>query len=221
MLFNFYVVKSFKGLKLFSIVLLIFGSTLIYGQTWYLPVDATNRQFINNIQLTHIGDFGHTRQERPLVKAHLHTGVDIMRPNKNYDNEKIYPACVGLVISIRTDGPYAEIILEHRISDNKKIWTVYQHLSRILVKPGQVVYPEQAMAFFMTKTELNKYGWQFDHVHFEIMKYQPLKLTPYKQNPQRKFGTYSLVCYNRNDLEKYYFAPLEFLAKKFSGRNED
>ena len=179
---------------------------------WYLPINVPNRQTWEHVRLTKIGAFGLMRKARPNVPAHYHTATDFMRSGDNYDNEPIFPAARGRVISQRDDGPFAQLILEHVSSNNDTLWTVYEHLAGLTVVVGDTVDPFTPVGRFMTKKELNKYGWQFDHLHFEIMKYRPRPTLPTKKTPMRLFKVYNLKCYKKADLEKYYHAPQEFFA---------
>ncbi len=182
---------------------------------WYLPINTKNRKSLENVQLTSIGQFGLKRAARPGIPAHLHTGADFKRPNNNYVNEPIFPAAKGKVISLRDDGPFAQIIIQHTLPDSNHIWTVYEHIAGIQTKLNHSVDPLHPIARFMTRNELDRYGWQFDHVHFEIMKTKPKPRRPDKKRPFLHYGTYSLVCFNQSILDKYYFSPLEFFSLKW------
>ena len=192
--------------KIFIIPLLLFSSSLQI----FIPIASQNRKDISKIQLTDIGQFGLVRKARKEVPQHLHTGIDIRRPGKNYDSEPVYPVAVGKVISKRTDGPYANIILEHEMNGSK-FWTLYEHVAGITVKVNESVDPQKAMARFMNKEELNKYGWQFDHFHLEIIKVKPEEIKPDKDHPERFFNAHTLTCYSTEDLQKYYLEPLDFM----------
>lgn len=178
----------------------------------FLPIELKNRNDISQIKITNIGDFGLVRKPRLNVPEHFHTGIDIKRPSKNYSNEPIYPIAKGKVISIRNDGPYANIIIEHEVK-NLTFWSLYEHIAGINVKLNDIVNPNKPIARFMNREELNKNGWQFDHFHLEILKIKPTPLKPTSKLPNRFFNSYSLICYNINDLNKYYFNPLEFFEK--------
>ncbi|NUO78432.1 M23 family metallopeptidase [candidate division KSB1 bacterium] len=177
---------------------------------WYLPINVSNRQSWEQVRLTKIGEFGLVRKARPGIPAHYHTATDFMRPGDNYENEPIFPAAAGRVISQRDDGPFAQLIVEHVTHDHDTLWTVYEHIADLTVVVGDTVDPFVPIGRFMTKKELSKYGWQFDHVHFEIMKHRPRPLQPTKKTPMRLFKVYNLECYTKAELEKYYYAPHEF-----------
>lgn len=165
------------------------------------------------IKLTEIGKFGLRRKARKNVPSHLHTGIDIKRPGNNYENEPVFSIAKGKVISKRTDGAYAQLIIEHEFG-NKKIWSVYEHISGIKVKVNDLVVPEKPIARFMNKQELNKFGWQFDHFHMEILKLAPIRLVPSKIHPERFYNAFSLICHSQKDLLEHYYDPIEFIGSK-------
>jgi murein DD-endopeptidase MepM/ murein hydrolase activator NlpD len=193
----------------------------MFGQSadWLLPIAAENRATWASVQLTHIGSYGLTRKARPTVPVHLHTGVDIKRPNQNYEDDPIFPVTSGTVISMRDDGPFAQIILEHRLPHGDPVWTVYEHIAGITVTVGDIVSPHEPIARFMNRQELDRYGWQFNHVHFEVLKVRPRSLKPTEKTPLRFFCTYSLECYTESDLEYYYYDPIAFLEVRWQENN--
>jgi hypothetical protein len=188
---------------------------LLLQAGFFLPFRAENRHNPSSIQLTEIGQFGVLRKARPQAAAHYHTGIDIRRPRANYDAEPVFPIAAGIVISKRTDGPYANLIIEHTY-DGKKLWSLYEHIAGITVNVGDRVQPSVPIARFMNKDELNRYGWQFDHFHLEILKVQPLRMTPTAKTPDRFFNAYTLVCYTPDDLRKYYLDPLMFFSTQIT-----
>ncbi|MEQ8417366.1 MAG: M23 family metallopeptidase [Imperialibacter sp.] len=177
------------------------------------PVNTANRRMVSQITLTDIGEFGLMRKERPGIPAHYHTGIDIKRPTRNYFDEPIFPVKDGLVISKRTDGPYAQLIIEHQ-DGTGNFWTLYEHIAGVEVELYQPVAPDRPIARFMNKKELDEYGWQFDHFHFEVLKTRPLALKPDSTKPERHFSSYTLTCYTRDDLRKYFHHPMEFLKER-------
>lgn len=192
------------------IISLLFSS---FNELEYrLPIDTTNRKMSDTLKLTEIGEFGILRKERKGIPAHYHTGIDIKRPSPNYIDEPIYPICDGIVISKREDGPYAQLIVEHQL--DYKFWTVYEHIAGIKVDLFDKVSPNTPIARFMNTKELDRFGWQFDHFHFEILKEQPIKLKREDSKPNRLFASYSLVCYTLEDLHKYFYSPTDFFEEK-------
>jgi murein DD-endopeptidase MepM/ murein hydrolase activator NlpD len=178
-----------------------------------LPVNAEDRTSIHSLQLTTIGEFGLLRKERPGIPAHYHTGIDVKRPSRNYADEPVFPITEGVVISKRTDGPYAQLIIEHH-GEGQVFWTLYEHIAGIRVEVGQHVEAERPIARYMNTWELNKHGWQFDHFHFEVLKVRPMPLKPDQSKPDRHFSSYTLACYTDDDLRKYFHNPLQFLSER-------
>jgi hypothetical protein len=178
---------------------------------WLSPIRAPSRRCVSGIKLTPIGDFGRPRAPRPKVAAHLHTGIDLCRPLPNNDDEPVFAASCGTVISVRNDGPFAQIIVFHQSS---AVWTVYEHVAGIRVRVGNTVDPEKPMARFMNAGELRRYGKQFDHLHFEVLRNSPRKIVPTRQLPERFYFTYGLECVDATILLRRYFDPLLFLKSK-------
>jgi murein DD-endopeptidase MepM/ murein hydrolase activator NlpD len=186
------------------------------GSDWLLPISATDRKTWNAVQLTRIGFFGEKRKAREGIPAHLHTGIDIKRPGRNYDDGPVYAASRGNVISVRHDDPYAQVIIEHIMPLGGIVWTVYEHIAGITVSTGDGVSAYTPIGRFMNREELDKFGWQFDHLHFEILKHRPRVLKLSAKTPYRFYGTFSLECYTPTDLGKYYHNPIDFLDSQWN-----
>lgn len=191
-----------------SLLLLYTGSGKVS-----LPIDAHNRNNIYSISLTEIGEFGIVRKSRPRVPEHLHTGIDIKRPNNNYGSEPIFSITDGVVISKREDGPFGQLIIEHEYR-GEIFWTVYEHIAGINVELYQSVNSNNPIARFFNRDELEMYGWQFDHFHFEVLKKRPIEIQQNKQKPQRLFRSYTLECYSKEQLDNHFYNPLEFLEER-------
>ena len=174
------------------------------------PVLLSDRSNVKLIELTRIGAFGIVRKARPQVPEHLHTGIDIKRPTGNYRDEPIFPIASGVVISKREDGPYAQLIIEHK-ADGFMFWTVYEHIAEIKVGLNQSVNPFQPIARFFNTAELDQHGWQFDHFHFEVLKKRPMKIIPPGRTPHRHYHSYSLTCYTYQQLSDHFHDPISFL----------
>jgi hypothetical protein len=211
---------------LHGLVALAFSCMEPAAAAWFVPVAVADRQSLAGVTLTEIGGFGEQRKARPGVPAHLHTGVDLRRPDGEYDSQPVFPAARGVVMSVRADGPFAQVIVEHRRqagsdADSDRglgftvVWTVYEHFTDIAVVPGDPVQPLQPMGRFFNRHELDRYGWQFDHLHFEVMIVAPPRVPPTAELPNRSFGTYALLCYDRGQLLRRLCDPLEFLRARF------
>ena len=190
------------------IILAILPTNPVFIIDFLIPIRSLHRESFKEMKLTSIGDFGLLRKSRPDIPSHLHTGIDIQRPTNNYLDEPIFAITKGVVISLRNDGPYAQIIIEHR-KQSMIFWSVYEHISGIKINVSDSVNSNTSIARFMNKDELNKYGWQFDHLHFEILKVKPIKIKKDASNPYRFFKSYTLQCYSNKDLEHYYFNPMQ------------
>jgi len=175
----------------------------------FWPVDLVPGK---EIQLTEIGAFGFMRSVRPGIAAHLHTGIDIKRPGNNFTNELIYPVARGIVISKRDDGAYAQLIIRHNMGQ-MTFWTLYEHIAGIMVSVGDSLYPNIPLARFMNREELNRWGWQFNHFHFEILKKAPEAQESDPDHPERIFKSKTLTVYNQKDLQKHFYNPIEFFNR--------
>ena len=131
----------------------------VFGQSaeCLLPITVENRTTWASVQLTQIGSYGITRKARPGIPKHLHTGVDIKRPRPNYADEPVLPVASGTVISMRDDGPFAQIIIEHRLPHGDPVWTAYEHIAGITVTVGDIVSPHEPIGRFMNRQELDSY----------------------------------------------------------------
>ena len=201
--------------KQYTFLLILFISSLVKAQEIKLPINVRDRGSLAELHLSPIGEFGLWRKERPNVPAHFHTGIDIMRPGNIYDDNPIFPIAEGIVISNRDDGPFAQLILEHQ-QNGRTFWSVYEHISGIRVKVHDIVVLAKPIARFMNRNELNNYGWQFDHFHLEILKEAPIRLKANQSNPSRHFNSYTLLCYTKDDLEKFFYNPLTFFETHFN-----
>lgn len=192
--------------------LLLLTTLLLFSPTPRIPIGQPNQISVQEIELTEIGAFGLLRKARPGIPAHLHTGIDIKPPNDNYlTDEYIYPIAKGVIISKRSDGPFAQIVIEHE-TENEIYWSLYEHINDIQVDLFQPVDIDQPLARFFKVSELDEIGWQFNHFHFEILKKRPIQLKPDHRNPERLFNSYTLICYTQSELNEHFYDPLEFLS---------
>ena len=202
--------KDYKRITLLLIIHLWLTTSCNNSETKLLSPIATQNRIPSQIQLTEIGDFGIERKARPGIPSHLHTGIDIKRPGNNYIHEPIFPIATGTIISKRTDGPYAQLILEHKLQQDT-FWTLYEHIAEILVEVGQSVGNDTEIARFFNREELDQHGWQFDHFHFEILNTPPIPIQPSSSHPQRYFRSKTLECFSQDELLSNFHDPVTFL----------
>jgi murein DD-endopeptidase MepM/ murein hydrolase activator NlpD len=182
-----------------------------YSQ-WLLPINCRDRSSVENIHLTDIGRFGTLRKARPTVPAHYHTGIDIVRPHQNYSDEPVFPARKGVVASIIDNGPFSQIIIKHECN-NMLYWSVYEHIKVKPIKVGKFINPLDTIGYYFNKDELNKYGWQFDHLHFEIIKCQLIPLKPTARYPNRFYCTFAIKCFTKKELYERLVDPMDIFNK--------
>lgn len=211
--------RGSRVLFVFLIILFSISPAGNHHSSVYLPIRTADRQSLHELKLTRIGQFGLTRKARPTVPAHLHTGIDVRRPSANYNDEPVFPVADGIVISKRADGPYGQLIIEHDMG-GKKVWSLYEHVAGIAVDVGDTVHAAISIARFFTREELQRFGWQFDHIHIEVLKEKPVRVKYDARHPDRHFGSYSLVCYSPNDLEGHFYNPIAFFEECFADRVE-
>lgn len=181
---------------------------------WRFPIRPPQGQDTRRVLLTPIGAFGVERKARPGIPAHLHTGVDIRRPMANYVDEPVFAASRGVVVSVRTDGPFAQVIVVHHDRAQGNVWTVYEHFGDVRVHAGDSVSPARPIGRFFTREELDAYGWQFDHIHFEVMLKPPPVARPTRDLPERHYSTWALTCYTREQLAERMADPLAFVRSR-------
>jgi murein DD-endopeptidase MepM/ murein hydrolase activator NlpD len=195
-------------------ILLIIAFSLTSSAQWLLPLNYTDRSEVSSAKITTIGTFGAIRKARVSIPAHYHTGVDLVRPDTTYRNNPVFPASAGKVISILDNGPYSQVIVRH---ERCNIWTVYEHI-HVYIKDTVEVSPFDTIGFLFNSEELKKYGTQFNHLHFEIMKVDPPRIAPLPQFPLRVFKTYSILCISQADLYSKMEDPLRFISQDISVR---
>jgi hypothetical protein len=209
--------KTFFDYFMAKTLLVLLSFSLPLSAQWRVPANYQKIDNIDQIKLSPIGQFGLQREARPGVPAHYHTGIDILRPNSNYHNEPVFPTNNGTIVSIIDDGPYSQIVIEH-VFENHKFWSVYEHIKVVVTEINREVSWNDTIGFFFNKEELHRYGWQFNHVHFEINKIEPLKATPTEKKPVRYYKTYAIVCYTKDELNARLENPLTLLDRYFVSR---
>ena len=175
---------------------------------WKLPINTVDRSDWSTVTLEHDAHFKALRAPFDSVKLHFHTGVDLQNGKDIQAGEPVYAIAAGKVIAIEDPPPQRRITIEHLLPNRRKVWSVYIHIIDEKVKVGDTVNSETAIAQLMNTAELEYYGWDYNHVHLEIMKQLPPFVAEFYQ---RK--TFS--CYTITEVDKYFYDPKEFLKNRF------
>ena len=164
-------------------------------------MEATIESYIaknfKNIKITPNGAFLARRYK------HLHTGIDMFNMGPG---EKVYAAAAGQVVSIYAREPHRAVMIQHQLKSGKTIYTVYVHITNVKVEIGDWVSTDTVIACLMNKKQLLKYGDDFNHLHFEVLKYP-------RENESGKIFSYSTRCRTKQEVEKYFLNPINFLEK--------
>ena len=175
---------------------------------WKLPLETDNRQNWSTIIMEPDAHFKALRAPFENVKLHYHTGIDLQSRNNNRPEESIYPIAAGKVIAIEDPPPQRRITIEHILPDRTKVWSVYIHIMAEKVKVGHIVNTETVIARLMNPVELENFGWEYHHIHLEIMK----KLPPFASEfYERK----TFTCYTEDEVDEYFYDPVVFLRNHF------
>ena len=167
---------------------------------WRLPLKTTSRKDLSAIRWDPNGQFMARRYK------HLHTGIDLMNQGAG---EAVYAASCGKVVSLYATEPNKAVMIQHHLPSGQIVWTVYVHVTRIKVQVGDVVTSKTVIAHLMNENQLDKYGWTFNHLHFEILK-RPRK------NKAGKYLSYSTKCKTKEEVRMHFLDPIGFLEKAWA-----
>ncbi|MCP5109025.1 MAG: M23 family metallopeptidase [bacterium] len=162
---------------------------------WLVPFKTDDRKDIKTIRM--ISVFGAPRQS--YVRGHFHTGVDLIPRRKRGQWVYVYPAAEGAVCSIHLGDPHKTVVIKHKLSDGKIIYTSYKHLQEIYVENGKEVTMETRLGRLYTAREASALGGNYHHLHMEIRK---------------KFDEYGIASWatvKRADLNRRFHDPWKFL----------
>jgi murein DD-endopeptidase MepM/ murein hydrolase activator NlpD len=164
--------------------------------SWKVPFETSDRYKLNTIKV--ISKFGDPRLT--FLKNHIHPAIDI-RPSKSEEFISVYPAANGVVCSIHLGHPYKTVVIKHLLQDKSIIYSSYKHLQEIYVKTGMQVDQKTKLGRLYTHAEAQKLKGNYDHLHFEVRK------------SFEDFGCASWLTMTKDELNKYFYNPLDFLKK--------
>jgi len=163
---------------------------------WLIPFNTKNRKDLRTIGIVSV--FGANRVT--YLKGHIHTGLDMV-PKPNDDTISVYPMAEGIVCSIHLADPLCTVVIKHILKDGSILFTSYKHLAEIYVKTGDNVNHDTKLGRVYTKNESKKYHGNFYHLHLEVRKLFD------------DYGCASWLTFSREELEKRFYDPLEFMRK--------
>lgn len=178
------------------------GEILPVANEWKLPLSISPRKGLNAMSRLKNAGFLDKRF------GHLHTGIDLINPMGG-SGEKVYAAASGKIVSIYAKEPHLSIMIQHRLPSEETIWTVYVHVTKVKVKEGDLVRNDTIIANLMDKSQLNKYGWEFNHLHFEVLKYPRI-------SEAGRYLSFSTECKTKKEVEKHFYNPVTFLQKMWA-----
>ena len=131
-----------------------------------------------------------------------------MKPNQN-TGAKVYAASNGKVVSIYAREPNRSIMIRHTLSTGAIVHSIYAHITNIHVSVGDMVDSDTVIAHLMNAEQLNRYGWFFNHVHFEILKAEP------RVGETGKLLSYSVECRTEKQAKQHFYDPIAFLREQW------
>ncbi len=165
-------------------------------KNWKVPFKTTDRYKLKTIKV--ISTFGAKRDT--YLTGHIHTAIDII-PSKPENYNYVYPIADGVVCSIHLGHPHKTIVIKHKLPDSTFVFSSYKHLQEIYVENGTEVNQDTKLARLYTRAEAKKQGGNYDHLHLEIRK------------SFDDYGCASWLTMTKDELNKYFFDPLDFLKK--------
>ena len=179
---------------------------------WKLPLKTADRQDWSTVFFEHDAFFKTMRSPFGNVKLHYHTGVDVQQNGgAGYSDRSgmpVFAIATGKVVAIEDPIPQRRITIEHKLPDGTVVWSVYCHIADEQISVNQIVDTETVIARRMNGPELDQFGWEYNHVHLEILKKLPAYVTDY--NHRKTF-----TCYTEMEVDEYFYDPVKFLNNHF------
>ena len=184
----------------------VFHSTdnLPTASRWLIPLDIHSRKDFNRLYVGNNSDFLAKRSA-----GHLHTGIDISDDSRK-PGRKVFAAATGKVVSIYAVEPHRAIMIQHILPSETTIYSVYVHVTDIKVSIGDIVDNSSHIANLMNRKQLDLYGWDFNHLHFEILR------EPRIQEDTGKYLSFSTKCKTEEAVMKHFYNPELFLKEMWS-----
>lgn len=188
----FFLGKSATDIKLYP---KSFDWSIAPVKHWASPFDGKDRNTIKSIQDRVVSRFGDYRSS--VKKGHKHAGIDL----KGAYGENIHPIGRGRVIFISMRDLNGTVIIKHRTSNEKTIYSKYVHLKDIPVKVGDAVGEDTTIGRFFNKATFVRSRFGHNHFHLELRK---------NYEDKGRASSYSMT---KRALEVNCLDPLKFLEE--------
>ena len=175
----------------------IITESLKYVNGWFSPFNDSNRKSAPILKKRIVDKFGVYRSS--VQKGHKHAGIDI----KGDWKENIFPIANGKVIFKSHWPNNSTIVIQHKLKNNKTLYSKYTHIKDLTVNIGQNVNINSRLGRLFTASEFKRTRYKHNHLHLEVMK---------SYNDKGRASSYSMTL---NDLQKSCFNPLLFLENHF------
>lgn len=162
---------------------------------WHLPFDTANRKDIKELKV--ISVYGDHRDS--YYKGHMHTAIDINPKSPQNKLVSVYAMANGIVCSIHLGDNQKTVVVKHKLSNGKVMFTSYKHLREVYVTTNQQVNEKTKLARLFTPAESKPFGGDYHHLHLEIRK------------SFDDYGCASWLTMNQQQLEERFYNPLVFL----------
>ncbi|MGE3063305.1 MAG: M23 family metallopeptidase [bacterium] len=206
--------KKNKGLisfLLFALFLPLLGD--FFADVFYLPISVEERRIFKSEYISPAGEFGIWRKPYKKIRGHYHTGIDLKNPGRMSGAlEPVFSCANGIVLSASSSKSSSYVIIEHNLRSGDKVYSVYTHISDIMVSPGDSVNHLSVIGSFIDYQKLDKWGEYLNHIHFEMLKTRP-KTAGFANN-REIFSSYSIDITKKSDIEKFFYDPKIFFIRK-------
>jgi murein DD-endopeptidase MepM/ murein hydrolase activator NlpD len=183
---------------------------------WLLPLDTGNRLDWSTIVFESDAHFKALRRTGRYRGTRLHTGLDLQNGGRmgtlGGPGEMVYAIAAGEVVKISGSLPNKRMVISHQLPDCLTVWSSYLHIADPRVREGEQVTPQTVIARRLNTAELRRYGWGYNHLHFEIFKKLPV--------PRNNHYTWmSQFCYTSGQVDRYFFNPYDFLNDRWAEKS--
>lgn len=195
-------------IKVLIFVLSSFAVLLLTADMFYLPFRAADRRILKNSYITPAGEYGIWRKPYNNIPGHFHSGIDFKNPgSRPGEIEPVFSCSRGKVISVLNNGSSSSVIIRHS-HNGGYIYSTYTHVCDIVVNPGDSVSHRSVIASFIDKPHLDIWGEYLNHLHFEILKTEPVYIG-IKEN-EKTYISYSIECRSSKQLNELFYNPRLF-----------